>query len=283
MQISVVNFSKKSDDDVQNVLRAINRQLTEDFRQHWHLNAELRLEGRIGSKPDGKRLQELRGDAILYLWDDLKVNDALGYHDLHHNGVPYGFVFTELSKQLGEEWSVTFSHEALELAADPYVNVLAAGPRPDKPNKMVFHWLEMCDAVQQQTYAIDGVRVSNFVLPHYFTLEEQLGARNDFLGSDLKSFGVAAGGYVGFFDPELGDHTTYEADKMAKKRLELKSALKGTRRSVRYRALASRVGPGAPIVQDESTPVLGRREPRSPKTANTPKTRIPRATRKERP
>ena len=39
----------------------------------------------------------------------------------------------------------------------------------------------MCDAVQAESYTIDEVEVSNFVLPLYFTGGEELGG-NDFLG-----------------------------------------------------------------------------------------------------
>jgi hypothetical protein len=106
----------------------------------------------------------MRGDAVIYLWDKVSVEDALGYHDRNHRGIPFGFVFTELSKKLGENWTVTLSHEALETIGDPEVNLLVAGPHPSE-ERDVFHWYEMCDAVQDETYEIDGVEVSNFVLP----------------------------------------------------------------------------------------------------------------------
>src|SRR2546427_8446776 len=51
-------------------------------------------------------------------------------HDRHYLGIPYGFVFLDLSAALGEDWSVTFSHEALELTADPEANLLVRGPHP---------------------------------------------------------------------------------------------------------------------------------------------------------
>jgi hypothetical protein len=82
---------------------------------------------------------------------------------------------------LGETWTVTLSHEALELIGDPEVNLLVAGPHPSNSKQDVFHWYEMCNAVQAETYEIDGVAVANFVLPLYFTSSEELGGRNDFL------------------------------------------------------------------------------------------------------
>jgi hypothetical protein len=64
----------------------------------------------------------------------------------------------------------------------------------------------MCDAVQDERYLIDGVEVSNFLLPLYFTASAERGGRNDFLGrrhngKTLLSFGVNPGGYIGFYDP----------------------------------------------------------------------------------
>jgi hypothetical protein len=111
----------------------------------------------------------------LYLWDEVDVDDALGYHELNFRGVPYGFVFRKLSERLKENWTVTFSHEALEMIGDPEVNLLVAGPHPENAKKEVFHWYEMCDAVQAETYIIDGIEVSNFVLPLYFTNNDEKG------------------------------------------------------------------------------------------------------------
>jgi len=122
-----------------------------------------------------------------------------------------------------------------------------AGAHPSKPGVDVFHWYEMCDAVQAETYKVDGIEVSNFVLPLYFTGSEELGGRNDFLsqshnGKTLPSFGVNPGGYIGFFDPATGDNDTFsmKGDKVAEKRLQIKGKAQAARRSVRYRRFAVR-------------------------------------------
>jgi hypothetical protein len=184
----------------------------------------------------------MRGEAVIYLWDNVNVANALGYHDRNNRGIPFGFVFTELSKSLGESWTVTLSHEALELVGDPEVNLLVAGPHPANPKQDVFHWYEMCDAVQAETYKIDDVEVSNFVLPLYFTGSEELGGRNDFLGrihdgKTLRSFNVNPGGYVGFFNPQTGEHETFsrKGDTVAEERKKIKLRAKTARRAIRYR------------------------------------------------
>jgi hypothetical protein len=238
--ISVVNHTSQSisDREVQDALRAINRQIQEDYFPYWSLAAELRLEGRAGAQPDKQEVSELRGDAVIYLWDEVDVPGALGYHDRNNAGIPYGFVFTQLSAELGENWTVTLSHEALELLGDPFVNLLVVGPHPSQPDQDVLFWYEMCDAVQAQTYKIDGVDVSNFLLPLYFTIEQDAEGRNDFLGSKtLESFGIDTGGYVGFFNPATGEHETFSRkdDAVAAKRLAFKQQAGEARRVVRYR------------------------------------------------
>jgi len=247
MIISVINHTagQVSDEELQNAIRAINRQIREDYEPYWHIGGELRLEGKSGAKPSKQNLSDMRGDAVLYFWNEVDVDDALGYHDANNRGIPYGFVFTELAKQLGENWSVTLSHEALEMVGDSEVNLLVQGPHPAEPSRAVFHWYEMCDAVQAETYEIDGVAVSNFVLPLYFTGGDEIGGRNDFLGrtykgKTLRSFGVNPGGYVGFFDPEKGDHDTFttKGDSVAARRLKLKSRMNGARRGIRYQRYA---------------------------------------------
>ena len=251
MIISVINHTngKFSDEQVQVAIRAINRQIKEDFEPYWSLGAMLRLEGKTGPKPKPQESADLRGDAILYLWDQTNVPNALGYHDRNNFGLPFGFVFTELSAQLGENWTVTLSHEALELIADPEVNLLVMGPHPSTANLDVFHWYEMCDAVQAETYKIDEIDVSNFVLPLYFTGGEEVGGRNDFLGrlhdgKTLRSFGVNPGGYVGFFNPQTGDHETFsrKGDKQAEERMKIKLQGKAARRAIRYQRFGMKPG-----------------------------------------
>jgi len=247
MIISLINHTngKLTDEEVQNTIRAINRQIKEDYEPYWSLGVTLRLEGKAGAKPKQQEPSDMRGDAVLYLWDNVNVANALGYHERNNRGIPFGFVFTELSKSLGESWTVTLSHEALELIGDPEVNLLVAGPHPANPKQDVFHWYEMCDAVQAESYEIDGVGVSNFVLPLYFTGSEEVGGRNDFLGrphdgKTLKSFGVNPGGYIGFFNPQTGDHETFsrKGDAEAERRMKIKLQAKTARRAIRYRRFA---------------------------------------------
>jgi len=262
MIISIINHTNGqiSDEEVQTAIRGINIQIKQDFEPYWSLGATLRLEGKSTSSPSKQNLADMRGDAVIYLWSGSDVPGALGYHDQNNRGIPYGFVFTQLSAQLHENWTVTLSHEALELIGDPEANLLVMGPNPNDPNKTVFHWYEMCDAVQAETYRIDGVEVSNFVLPLYFTSGEEVGGRNDFLGrlhngQTLKSFAINPGGYLGFFDPETGQMDTFsmKGDNGAARRLEVKLKTE-TARMYRHNAAAGgRIGQSAKVGKRPTT------------------------------
>lgn len=234
MIITVVDRSegKIKDAELKKVVKALNVQVERDFVPYWGMPAEIR----IGSGPAESELPDYQDAAVIYLQKEVDVAGAVGYHDRTNKGIPFGVVFTDIAEQLGEPWSVTLSHEVLETIADPQVNLLCMGPHPTEPSRDVFHWFEMCDAVQADVYAIDKVQVSNFLLPVYFTPEREEGAANDFLEKGLVSFKVRAGGYIGFFDPVTRKHETYmrRGDRKAARRLEIKLALAQTRRALRY-------------------------------------------------
>ncbi len=192
-------------------------------------------------------------DAVIYLWDrGADVPSPLAEEDPHDQGLPFGFVIAEISEQLHEPWSVALSREVLALIGDAHINVLSAGPHPADPSRIVFHWYEMCDAVEAETYEIDSVAVSNFLLPSYFVIDAEE-VRKDFLdkrhpGGALRSFGVNPGGSCGILDPESHEHQIYSSpgDELAAARLQIKHRawhlprLSRARRSTLHRSLSTR-------------------------------------------
>ena len=163
--IAVVNFSANlSDQTVQDVIRAVNRQIIEDFVPIWGNGRVMRLQASAFEPADPDTLTEepVRADSVIYLVDQATLPGALGYHDMNTRGVPVGFVFVVDLTQ----WTVTLSHEALELIVDPTVNIFVPGPDPRDAANPVLLTYEVCDAVERTSYEIDGVRVSNFLTPH---------------------------------------------------------------------------------------------------------------------
>jgi hypothetical protein len=237
MIISLINRSKTIPDArVQEVIRAVNRQLKEDFEPYWQFGATLRLEGPTGKRMRIDNLSDMRGDAVMYLVDGTNTIEATGWHLKNNRDIPYGIVFLGLCEKMHEDWTVTLSHETMELVGDPMMNLWVQGNHPLDRRRRMFHLFEMCDAVQNETYTIDGVSVSNFVLPSYFSMGEQEGRRNDFLGTvhagkTLQSFGINPGGYLNIMDPKTGkwEQPNYGDDKVALLRKKLKSQVKAGR------------------------------------------------------
>jgi hypothetical protein len=205
--IAVINFtSTLNDQAVQDAIRAVNRQVLEDFVPTWGYGRVLRLQAVDfnPADPDTLAPQKVPADSVMYLVDEASLPGALGYHDLNTRDVPVGFVFV-LDPN---DWTVTLSHEVLELILDPTVNLFVPGPDPRDANNLVLHTYEACDAVERISYSIDGTGVSNFLTPSYFTVGDAPGTRNDFLGVGVPSFGVTHNSHIAFFDLSTGTFET---------------------------------------------------------------------------
>lgn len=208
------------------VISALNTQLKSHFGPAWHIQAHTRL---VMGEVD---FETTACGGILVVTDQAHIEGALGYHDrIVATGLPVGFVFEDICAELGEPWSVTLSHELLEMCLNSMINDYCIGPHPTERKRNVMHWKEACDAVQDQTYTIRNVQVSDFVLPHFFTPEAEINEKVNFLHTPgLRSFDVTAGGYLGFYDPKLGRDTTYFKSEIGKKRSEIKMKMKSLRR-----------------------------------------------------
>ena len=208
--ISVINFTRDlTDREVQEAIRAVNRQITEDFAPVWGAIWDLRLHASPFDLAELETVAEdpVQGEAVLYLVDESHLPGAAGYHAMNNAEKPYGFVFITDPN----EWTVTLSHEALELIIDPTVNVLVPGPdpRPGQSVSQVLHAYEVCDAVEHTSYEIDGIRVSNFITQNWFVSGEAAGTRNDFLGVGVGSFGATKESHLAFFDLNTSSWETF--------------------------------------------------------------------------
>jgi hypothetical protein len=198
--------------------------------------ATLRLEGTLLRQARANvSAAVMRGDAVLYISSAATDDGTEGFHDRNFRGIPYGVVYSAMSEQIGDPWSVTFSHEALELIADPQANNYVMGPSPHDRRKKVFYWFEMCDPVSSQTYNIGDIALQNFLLPAYFEPAVP-GARTNFLGSELEAFGIAPESYVGYYDPEKQSQEAADADTRGTARREIRQRFGQTRAHRRSQA-----------------------------------------------
>lgn len=113
------------------------------------------------------------GTSRMVLADNSNQVGALGYHDLTLNGDPQGFVFAKTDQEYGLNWTVTMSHEILELLADPWCNYMVMRQKGRKFPDMLAY--EVCDPVEDDSFAYEilgnglyPTMVSDFVWPQYF-------------------------------------------------------------------------------------------------------------------
>lgn len=189
--IAVKNFSTVvSDAELSEKLGAFQTQVSRDFAPVWGVNAHLR----IASKDEVLAL----GEWLIGVFDDADQAGALGYHDVTNVGDPLGKVFAKTTIDDGGLWTVTFSHELLEMLADPWINLTALDPQTSR-----LYAYEVCDAVEADNlgYEVNGVTVSDFVMPEFFRRDElRSGAFLSFNGKLTAPFSLDAGGYLSFID-----------------------------------------------------------------------------------
>ena len=242
MLISIVNHTKGklSDEQVLEGIRAVNRQIAHDFQPYWDFGGELRLEGTNRGQLDSEKLSELRGDAIIYLWDEVDVEDVLGYHDMNAAGVPFGFVSTRLVEGVEGAMDRHLLARGARVAGRFRGDLLVAGPHPADPGKEVFHWYKCVTRCRTRNtrWTAYGCRTSCFrCISHPVPKREAATIFWPALQKKtLRSFSINPGGYIGFYNPENREHETFalKADTRARQRLKIKSKAQLTRRSMRY-------------------------------------------------
>jgi hypothetical protein len=129
-------------------------------------------------------------------WQFVYFNDAdqagaLGYHELTTKGQPVSKIFVKTTLADKQLVSVTASHELFEMVIDPVANLWAEAADGTE------YAYEMSDPVEEDTFLVDGVAMSNFVHPSWFEpFKHPPGTKFDHLGLLKKPFSMTRGGYM---------------------------------------------------------------------------------------
>ena len=116
-----------------------------------------------------------------------------------------GKVFAGTDLKYGSQWSVTASHELLEMLGDPNIN-LTVFVQNDQSTGILYAY-EVCDACEadQFAYKIGNVAVSDFVFPSWFESFRTAGsAQFDQTNQIQNPLQLLTGGYIGVFDVNSG-------------------------------------------------------------------------------
>ena len=122
---------------------------------------------------------QLNGQYPIHILDEAD-SSIQGIHEVQ-DGTPMGIV-----QYTGDlSWTVTASHEALEMAKDPFGKTTSYGWNPQNNQEQCLFLLEIADPVQSVKYQItqgSPIAVSDFVTPSYFSQSAQPGEKYSFTG-----------------------------------------------------------------------------------------------------
>lgn len=174
-----------TDERLSEVARALQIQVIRDFEPFWEQSASVTVAP--------------RGRVPAAAWPVRIVDDSpnLGVHNDQH-GHPYAVV------RATDDWTITASHELLEMLVNPEGDRTAEGPDidPDHRSRRVEYLMEVCDPCQVYDYPVGTVPVSDFVTPDYFRTEGGGAGKVDFLGRLSGPLDVPRGCHLSWWDPQ---------------------------------------------------------------------------------
>ena len=188
MNIALISESKRvSPAYLSQVAAALGKQAARDFLPAWGVAAT------VAAFPNRKATPA--GYWPIVIQDNIHEPGAAGFHtDSNHQ--PYSLV------QYSPDWTVTASHELLEMMADPWGNRLKSVSLPAMPGfkaQKVQMLVEVADPCEAFSYTVDDVPVSDFLLKSWY---DPLSAAHSkpcsFMGKLMTPREVANGGYCSF-------------------------------------------------------------------------------------
>ena len=178
--------------DVARVAAALQRQAGRDFGPIWEVDATVDALPRLEDVPVGYWPMIVR--------DDIGEPGAAGIH-LDKEGQPFALI------TMSDSWSLTASHEMLEMLADPFGSRLVPGRSPKRGQGRVEFLVEVCDPSEAAEfgYTVNDILVSDFLTPHFYDPVRSDATRYSFTGAITSPRTILRGGYISWHDP-VSDH-----------------------------------------------------------------------------
>jgi hypothetical protein len=174
------------------VSAAIARQVARDVAPIWSVSATVDAFPRLEEVPAGYWPIVVTAAGL--------ASGELGMH-LDDTGQPHAVV------EWSESWSITASHECIEMLVDPSGNRLVSSRALHDDDQRVDYLVEVCDPCQsaQYAYSVNDTLVSDFYTPEYFDPVQRSGIRYSLTGAITKPREILTDGYLSFRDPLTGD------------------------------------------------------------------------------
>src|SRR5262249_32075036 len=144
IKIAVINESTVvKDADVTAAVHALQTQVHDHFAPAWGIDADLTIVPKTVRPPDGSWW--------LVVLDNADHAGAVGHHAVTNDGLPLGKVFARTTMIDGGVWTVTASHELLEMLGDPEIN-LTVFVQKGQQNAGRMYAYEVCDACEDDQF-----------------------------------------------------------------------------------------------------------------------------------
>jgi hypothetical protein len=174
--------------DVARVAAALQRQVTRDFTPLWEIPATIDAFPKLEDVPVGYW--------PLIIETKIDTPGAAGVHE-DKNGQPFALI------SMSDSWSLTASHEMLEMLADPFGKRVIPGKSPKEDQGRVELLVEVCDPCEadQFAYTVNDILVSDFITPRYYDPKKTTSVRYSFTGAVTGPREILDGGYISWHDP----------------------------------------------------------------------------------
>jgi hypothetical protein len=185
--------------ELQRVAEALKIQLKEHFEPIWKIPATVTFFLSLEALPVGHIPLVIVPTGTLFARE----------HAFHitEKGQPVGLI------EKTDKWSLSASHELLEMVCDPQgkrkvpgasiadslKTEIVAAAKQFWPQGKVEYLLEICDPCQDSMYIIEGVEVSDFVTPEYYTPAGTPDERYSFTRAVSSPLEVLNGGYITWY------------------------------------------------------------------------------------
>jgi hypothetical protein len=178
--------------DVSRVAAALQRQATRDFGQLWGVDSTVDAFPRLEDVPVGYW--------PMIVETDINTPGAAGVHE-DKDGQPFALI------AMSDSWSLTASHEMLEMLADPFGKRVIPGRSPKRGQGRVEFLVEVCDPCEaaEFAYTVNDILVSDFLTPHFYDPHQAGGVRYSYTGAIDKPREILKDGYISWHDPPT-DH-----------------------------------------------------------------------------
>jgi hypothetical protein len=194
-QVALVSESEQIDpSDLTRVSAALQKQVTRDLVQFWDVKATVDAFPQLEDVPIGYW--------PIIIKDNIGFNAAGIHLDKDHQ--PFALVTASKERDV---WSLTTSHELIEMVVDPFGNRLMAGDSPKPDQTRVQFLVEACDPPEADefAYTVNGILVSDFYSVRFFDPVAAPGVRYSFTGAIRQPREVLRGGYLSWLDVASDD------------------------------------------------------------------------------